>query len=333
MKISILADPSIGGTFLSWSFYFLSGQHEYYCCLEKKYKKLINNPLTTTNSHNFQPNFIQSFSQLLSMDQQINNQYKENDLHVYYMHPINEFDCSITRNVVDFLINNSDFSITVTAPENYSFYNKTFVQRSLNSKLCNPTKKNQSDSEQVDDFFEFYFAESKHKWESLSLIEIWDKREFYALNLRPYKDSFKISQYLLDFSASNNYYVDAPDVWMTLDSSIQDMFTKCNLSIDMERFDEWLSVYQDWRLFHYQRIKFCWYFPVIIDAIIRGKSMDLCRFDLDIIQEAIIQHELIYKHNLNLKTFNVVKFENTLQLHKLLEENFHLTEKIYNADL
>ena len=51
--------------------------------------------------------------------------------------------------------------------------------------------------------------------------------------------------------------------------------------------------------------------------------MDLTRFDLDVIQEAFIQRELIYKHNLNLKTFQLEKFINTQQLHNLLEPNIH----------
>ena len=51
--------------------------------------------------------------------------------------------------------------------------------------------------------------------------------------------------------------------------------------------------------------------------------MDLTRLKLDIIQEAFIQHELIYKHNLNLKTWQLEKFTNTQQLHNLLETNTH----------
>jgi hypothetical protein len=68
----------------------------------------------------------------------------------------------------------------------------------------------------------------------------------------------------------------------------------------------------------------------IINLIIEGRPMDLKRFDLDVLQESVIQHFLLYKHNLNLKTFGLEKFENTLQLHNLLEPNvYHQLEKIY----
>ena len=51
--------------------------------------------------------------------------------------------------------------------------------------------------------------------------------------------------------------------------------------------------------------------------------MDLERFNLDIFQEAAIQRELLYKHNLNLKIWQLEKFKNTKQLHNLLEPNIH----------
>jgi hypothetical protein len=85
----------------------------------------------------------------------------------------------------------------------------------------------------------------------------------------------------------------------------------------------WIKIYADWKKFHYQRLMFCWYFDQIVNYIINGYYMDLSRFNLDIMQEACIQHHLIYQHDLNLKTFNLKKFYNTQQLHQLLEKNPH----------
>ena len=51
--------------------------------------------------------------------------------------------------------------------------------------------------------------------------------------------------------------------------------------------------------------------------------MDLESFELDIMQEAAIQRELIYKYNLNFKTWQLEKFQSTRQLHALLEPNIH----------
>ena len=65
------------------------------------------------------------------------------------------------------------------------------------------------------------------------------------------------------------------------------------------------------------------YFDKIINYIIEGYELNLDKFNLDLVQEAAIQHELIYKHNLNLKTWQLTKFTNTRQLHNLLEPNIH----------
>jgi hypothetical protein len=51
--------------------------------------------------------------------------------------------------------------------------------------------------------------------------------------------------------------------------------------------------------------------------------MDLTRFNLDLMQEACIQHHLIYNYNLNFKTWQLEKFSDTKQLHSLLELNTH----------
>jgi len=52
--------------------------------------------------------------------------------------------------------------------------------------------------------------------------------------------------------------------------------------------------------------------------------MDLSRFELNLNQEASIQHVLIYKYDLNLKTWGLEKFpNNTKKLHELLEPNIH----------
>ena len=51
---------------------------------------------------------------------------------------------------------------------------------------------------------------------------------------------------------------------------------------------------------------------------------------MDLWQEAIVQHILIYKYNLNLKNWQLKKFpDNTQDLHKLLETNIHPTKILY----
>ena len=53
--IGIVADGDGGGTFLSWTIHYLSGQDHYYYCKQNQWINLTNDPLTNTNSHNFLP--------------------------------------------------------------------------------------------------------------------------------------------------------------------------------------------------------------------------------------------------------------------------------------
>jgi hypothetical protein len=60
--------------------------------------------------------------------------------------------------------------------------------------------------------------------------------------------------------------------------------------------------------------------------------MDLNRFNLDIVQEAAIQHILLYKHSLSIKTWQLEKFNNTKQINALLEPNtYHEVKDIYGV--
>ena len=151
-------------------------------------------------------------------------------------------------------------------------------------------------------------------------MSVWDKREFIALVIRPF-DSDRITNYhQFDF---DHFALSAPDLWLNLGHSIHDVLNYCDLDLDCNLYDSWKPVYYQWQQLHLDRLKFCWYFDTIVDNIVSGRHMDLSRFNLDIVREAAIQHVLIYKHNLNLKTWQLEKFENTQQLHKLLEPNTH----------
>ena len=56
----------------------------------------------------------------------------------------------------------------------------------------------------------------------------------------------------------------------------------------------------------------------IIDAIVTNKYINLKRFNLDFMQECVILHVLISKHNLNLLAEGLEYFTDTKQLHNLL---------------
>ena len=92
--------------------------------------------------------------------------------------------------------------------------------------------------------------------------------------------------------------------------------------LQQQRWNSWLSVYDQWRSRHDQ--SFSRNFNKIIDSIVNNRYMSLKRYNMNFYKEVLIQHALIFHHNLNLKTWQLSQFpENTQDLHALLEPNIH----------
>ena len=318
----VLTDPTIGGTFITWSIYYLTGKTDYWFWRTKRSQQLPTNPLSSQNAHGFRPNQVTSLEEMRQFCKAINSTTAD-DLVVGYLHPSPYTD---NETMVSEAVSVSQKTIAISVPDEHNFYHYRLQARTLTPKYNDPSVLNQSWEEQHQDFLEHFFGKDLEHWKNLGLTETWDRREFLALNLRPRLNSLKITNFQTGRS-SHSMVLDAREVWFMLDDCIRSIMDWLHLSIDRSRYDEWLKVYQIWRVYHYNRVRFGWYFNKIIDAIIVGQDMDLKRFDLDIMQEAIIQHELIYTHNLNFRTYGLEKFSNTQQLHNLLETNFHPIEK------
>ncbi len=54
--VSIVTDPAIGGTFLSWSLEYLAGHTNSYSTAKKTYLQLVDNPVQEHNAHAYEPN-------------------------------------------------------------------------------------------------------------------------------------------------------------------------------------------------------------------------------------------------------------------------------------
>ena len=321
MVVNIAYDPDVGGSFLTWSLYFLSGKDNYFDFKRNNVVELIPNPLSKINAHKFLPNSIDNFD--LWLDLIKNKNINNDDLHVFNVHPGNNIDVDEMNQMINFY----DKNIIVTVPNEHRFYHQTYDKRTPSKKFSDPESRTSDWDELHKDFVDHFFEDAKQKWEELGLDNIWDKREFLALNLRP-KEEQKITDYIENIN-KDMFYLDSRDLWYSLDYSIVECFEWLDIKIDNERYNKWLPIYQKWKQFHYNRVQFGWYFEKIISAIINNDYIDLQRFKLDIIQEAVIQHELIYRYNLNLKTYKLEKFTDTMQLHSILEENIHPVDNIY----
>lgn len=315
--IAVITDPGVGGTFLTWTINYLSGETKYFSLTEQTFVDLPDTPLTNKNAHNFcamHPNNISGLENCLSRTMGNNE--------CVYIHQFRDN----TQLAVDLVCSNASKILVVAMPNSQALYNCRYQSRgdaspawSRDSMLTNP-------DEIYRDFISYFYAESNQTWMNENLNNIWDQREFMALNF----DSARRNEIVSYVRPETEYYhIDTMDLWNTFNSSVRNVFGYLNLSIDETRYPQWELVYQQWKQLHTDNVRFVWYFDIIVNAILSGANMDLSRFKLDISQEAAIQRELIYKHNLNLKTWKLEKFLNTKQLHNLLEPNIHdLTKSI-----
>jgi hypothetical protein len=319
--IAVLTDPACGGTFLTWSLYYLTGQTEYYSVTQQQKTSLISDPVTVNNAHGFRPNQPNMSAHFIDQVDALSNRPAE-EFNVVYFH--NFGDCNQqpggpTSVAIDTTIKHFEKRVYLGISPQNSLYQFAYDKRVLSP---NPQtgKPFSSQQEQYQNFIETYFEQSRKIWQEHGLTQVWDQREFLALNCRP-NDIVRISDvHGFDF---DHFYIDSMDLWTQFDSTVLKLFEYLELDIDPGRWDQWLEVYNKWKKIHYQRIRFVMYFDTIIQYILQGNSMDLESFDLDIMQESAIQHTLIYNHNLNLKTWQLNKFLNTQQLHSLLETNTH----------
>ena len=325
--IAILADTCVGGTFLNWSIYYLAGQRQYYSAYKQKLMPVVKNPLAGKNAHGFLSNHVPSterFEKILK----ILVDHKSSHLHTIYVHTFLEAIKPYhqeTADAIKKLLPYVSKTILVTSSPEQALYQCKFNSRANKT----PSRNNHKiwlteDHEISEDFISYFFGDSKKVWDELDLKNSWDQREFLALNFRPFdlvgmKENLDLSK--------DHYHINTMELWDRFDESVGDLFQYLEMDINDKNFKKWIDIYREWKKLHKDRLFFIWYFDIIIDYVIKGYNLDLGRFNLDLYQEAAIQHALIYRHNLNLKTWQLEKFTNTRQLHELLEPNIHPLSK------
>jgi hypothetical protein len=330
MIIGIVSDHAIGGTFLSWSLHYLAGHRTYFSTVKKEYNKLPDNPLTDINAHIFdnQVETLTQFTEYIDLITEI----PTNLFHSVYFHNLNNGTvatssiCIDTTKAIDQLQTITENVILLYNQPSRALYYSKFQCRDLSVKMNKIDEVNNNFNDHHNDFIDTFFNESKTAWEQSGLTNTWDYREFLALNLRPYD----VISIVPNFNFTKKHYpLDCFELFNNFDKTVISLFDFLELKIDSSRWNNWLTVYNQWKELHTDRILFVDYFDQIIDAILNNYYMELSRFNLDIVQEAAIQHVLLYKHGLTFRARGLEKFNNTQDLHLLLEPNIYHDVKDY----
>lgn len=308
--VAILTDPVIGGTFVTWTWHWLKNDSSYYHSPSKQHYQLTSDPLTNKNSHKFLTNQATCLTECIDIlnDSSIN--------HIY----IHKFREEHTAPAIDLVRKHCKKITVITKSPSYALYDCSLAIRSPTATSLFDQRVLTDGYEILYDHLTYYFGENFKLWQQQNLNEIWDLREFIALNDTPLFNNTIRDHYDFDFDC---FDISADTVWTSLDTTVGHWFDYCETVLDQKRFEQWIPIYRKWQLLHQDRIKFCKEFDSIIDGILTNKNIDLSQYNLDIVREAAIQHALIYQHNLNLKTWQLEKFTNTQQLYNLLEPSIH----------
>jgi len=333
--ILVLTDPGVGGTFLTWSLHYLAGHKNYFQIKTNSWINIPDDPIDNINAHAFLANHPVKIDQVQDMLTSLKNN-QTSDFHTMYFHNLVEDIRSSNSHLnpgarhqpsaelISSIV--PEFKKIIVLSGSHPLYQCSARFRVLARKWNDYNKRNLSNEEQLLDYIDHFFTDSYKIWQEQDLNCVWDRREFLALNMRPF--STKTISVNVDLTIPH-YNFNAFELYTIFDQKIDQLFDFLEISVDDTRRSHWNEIYSKWKKIHANRLSFTMYFDTIIDYIINGNTMDLVRFDLDLVQEAAIQHYLIYKHNLNLKTWQLEKFTSTTQLHNLLEPNTHKLPHTY----
>ena len=328
---------SVGCTFLDWSIQYLSGQTTFVTIKFGKIS-LVDNPLVsvgkTYNAHGHWRNHPHGVKELRDAIEVLKSAGPSELLSVYPAQRIFgelakdlETTHSLTVNdqqIVDFneiwqecnLQNIPIIFVNLTSDPLY-----LSVPRQENKGFL--TTSSSSIEDQKNDRLNYSFGE---KFDDTT--PIWDKRELIALSSRPLDTPIESR---LDLTIPH-FYIDAKELWFNGEETVYSILKFLNLKLDQSRLANWLTVYRTWQKAQAKILKFSWNIDHICEAIVNNYKYDLSEYDLDLWDEAVIQHIMIYRYGLNFRCWQLEKFPtNTQDLYNLLEPNELIVDDIYGA--
>jgi len=339
MIFSCSSTNSVGCTFLDWSIHFITGQSRFYN-IKQGWQPLSGNPVTVTNAHGHNKNHPGGFERTKYAINQL-LQLPQDKLTSVYPHPLHldtvasNLGISITEiwlpsnqksisqyrtadynQLLSYVATQSQV-IFLGGDDDLNMYHQ--IIRSTDRMPLNNAPA-ESIAEMHDSLDRAFFSDSIKSWDIQALTDIWDIRERKALQSNLTSSNFAMEKLQVDFSFPH-YWLDCRSWWFDGIDMIQDIVTWLELRVDPDRFQEWIVIYYSWQKIQARNLRFQWSYQHIVDCIVNNWSYAI---DLTFDEEIIIQHCLIYQHNLNLKTWQLEKFpDNTQKLHKLLESNTH----------
>ena len=341
MKIACVTSfRSLGGTFVDWSLHFLSNRSDYYKVTEQSFIPLVSTPLTSMNAHNHRKNHPDGSAKTTQYIQHFLNQQLTNFCSMYPIpiqtdvamkhlditqsqladdavwKKINQYIANDYQTLIDQCFEKKISTVYIDPDPNLNLY---FLSSRCLERTMLSNRPVLDESAAVNEIQTTFFQSSIKQWQQQGLTNRWDVRERMALDTRPFdrvEDCFQLT-----FSQPH-LWINSVELWNHGVDTIKVIMEYLDLPVHPDRWKHWLSIHQQWHTIQQRHLKFAYQFEHIIDAIVNNYYYKLEK--LSFAQEVAIQHALIYRHNLNLKTWQLQQFpSNTKDLHKLLDSNIH----------
>jgi hypothetical protein len=334
--IAMFSQGQLGATFLDWSIKYLRGDNTYISWPNLDCTALCANPLNTANAHSHKKIHPEGFE---------NTRYLVDRYH-------NSDKVSFDFKELGFDQVGEQLALDVTHIDSTKVQQLKLQQQQDTTnavlycvgKKCNIIRIEINPAVKI---FQCYDRGDGHDWltrrypNSLDSpqtlwwkaffndkefgTDSWDRREYMALNVRPLDDPALPP--LVDWKFKN-FRIDCLQWWMSGQSVLNELFDWLEVDIDSSRWETWQLAYQQWQQILRPDVEFALNANAFVQAIVQGQYLKLPQ--LTLFQEAILQHFLIYKHNLNIKTWKLESFpNNTIELHQLLEPNHHPVVPLY----
>lgn len=306
-KICLTSQASVGCTFVDWSIHFLSRQTNFYHADCNQWIELVSNPIDHETAHIHKKNHpigLAGTSQTL-------DKFDQQDSGVFTVYP-QQLKFELAANQINVSIDSGPD----TAKKIIRHIEQDYIDL-INMCAQRNTKIVYIDSSP--EIVLYHTCERKRTTSKNQTIEtnIWKLRESQAL----FKRLLLRDHFHIDFSLPH-LWLDSRSLWTLGEETMHKILDYLELPMIPERLVDWLPIYKKWQHTQFKHLNFCYILPHIIDSIVNGWDY---KFDnLTFEQEVVIQHCLLYQHNLNLKSDQLIKFpENAKDLHSLLKRNTH----------
>lgn len=322
--VCLTSTSQVGVSFLDWSLHWLAGNDQVYIVDQESWSDVPKDPLTRNNAHQHPKNHPSGQSNYINTILEL-QQTPTESFHSCYPGSIDitlcaqelgiEPDQYYSQDIIKWLITATEIDFAKIVSSSYAHQIPViYVATNAGHQVYQILSQARDNEHDYEAFHRTYFADKIP-----ASAPVWDQREALALNLQI--DNYHVDNKFFDFSG-NHLWILADDLWYDTRRTVTKCLDYIGVEVQPQRWAHWHRVLETWLGIQRPMIEFNRNLDHIVSATVRGWNYPLPK--LSLFQEAIIQHRLIYQHNLNIRNWQLTQFpDNTNKLHKLLESSQH----------